>query len=222
VQYLHIKNLEKYHPKYADRKLVWCKTYFTMLNSDPEFELLTEVDKWRFVAFVMLELQLQAEIPLDPAYLFRKGFDLKKRPISLTLQMLHNFIVVREKPSQNRAVDKEEDKDIREKRGVTEKTVTPPLTDQDFINSLKTNPAYKHIDFETELGRADGWLLAHPGRKKTRQFIVRWLNRIEKPMAIKTSVVKVDPRPAPIDPVERAKVSALIHETVGKMKGRGE
>ena len=89
--FLHVKNLEKYHPGYKDRNLIWCKTYFTMINADPEFEMLTEVDKWRFICFIMLELQIKRPIPLDSEYLVKKGFDLKNRPIELTLKMLHNF-----------------------------------------------------------------------------------------------------------------------------------
>lgn len=65
-----------------------------MINADPEFEMLCEIDKWRFVALVMLELQVKRPIPLDPEYLKRKGFDLKKRPMSLTIQMLHTLVEV--------------------------------------------------------------------------------------------------------------------------------
>lgn len=59
------------------------------------------------------------------------------------------------------------------------------LTDEEFLLSLKNNQAYSHIDFEVELGKMDAWLLTHSGREKTRKFIVNWLNKIEKPMAIK-------------------------------------
>ena len=92
MQYIHVKNLEKYHPAYKDRELIWCKTYFTMVDADPAFEMLTEIDKSRFIAFVMLELQIKKPIPMDDEYFVRKGFDIKTRPISLTIQMLHNFI----------------------------------------------------------------------------------------------------------------------------------
>lgn len=88
---LHIKKIDKYHPGYKDRELKWCKIYFAILTGDPEFELLEEIDKWRFVAFIILELQLKRPIPLNEEYLRRKGFDLKKRPIFKTLQMLQKF-----------------------------------------------------------------------------------------------------------------------------------
>ena len=175
MEYIHIKSLEKYHPQYKDRNLIWCKAYFSMLNSDPEFEMLCETDKWRFIALVMLELQLKKEIPLDEPYLTRKGFDLKKRPISLTLQMLHTLIEVRNAGVTQNREDKEEEKrvDVRNKHH---------LSDSDFIQTLKTNPVYKGIDIDRELGKMDAYLLTKPGRTKTRKFIVAWLNRIDKPL----------------------------------------
>jgi hypothetical protein len=58
------------------------------------------------------------------------------------------------------------------------------LSDSDFINVLKENPAYKGIDIDRELAKMDAWLLTPAGkrRKKTRRFIVNWLNRIDKPL----------------------------------------
>ncbi len=70
---VHVKNLEKYHANYKDRTLIWCKVYFTMLNADPEFEMVEEIDKWRLLAFVMLELQIKKPVPLNDKYLKRKG-----------------------------------------------------------------------------------------------------------------------------------------------------
>lgn len=59
----------------------------------------------------------------------------------------------------------------------------PALTDDQFLDSLKTNPAYEHICFEREFGKMDAWLAVNKSRKKTRRFVVNWLNRIEKPMS---------------------------------------
>ena len=91
---IHVKTLEKYNPGYRDRDLIWCKIYFSMLNGDPEFELLEEIDQWRYVKLIMLEIQTKKPVPFDQKYLEMKGFDNKKRRISLTIEMLHNFIEV--------------------------------------------------------------------------------------------------------------------------------
>jgi hypothetical protein len=55
------------------------------------------------------------------------------------------------------------------------------LSDDDFLTSLKTNPVYKHINFDLELGKMDVWLKER-GRKKTRRFIINWLNKVEAPV----------------------------------------
>ena len=93
MDYLHVKNLEKYNPGYKDRSLVWAKIYFSMVNGDPDCELIdNEIDWGRLVRFILLELQAKKPIPIDQKYLQRKGIDCKKRPIALTVQMLHNFV----------------------------------------------------------------------------------------------------------------------------------
>jgi len=93
MQYIHIKNLEKYNPGYTDRSLIWCKIYFTMINASYDFETMDDIDKWRLIALIMLELQMKKPIPYDEKWLQSK-ISNNKRPISLTLKMLHNFLDV--------------------------------------------------------------------------------------------------------------------------------
>jgi hypothetical protein len=66
--------------------------------------------------------------------------------------------------------------------GSSVNTPAGQLSEADFVNALKANPAYVGIDVDAELGRMDAWLLTKPGRKKTRRFVVNWLNRIDKPL----------------------------------------
>jgi len=93
MDFIHVRNLEKYHPGYKDRILLWAKIHIKMIQGDPDCEMITDETDWaRLVKFILLELNAQKPIPLDPVYLHRKGFNLKKRPISLTIKMLHSFI----------------------------------------------------------------------------------------------------------------------------------
>lgn len=95
MKYLHIKKLEEYNPGYKDnRYLYWCKAHFKMLNADPEFEMLGEIDKWRFLAFVMLEMQVKKPIPLDEEYLSRKGFDFTIRTLKETVFSMKESIEI--------------------------------------------------------------------------------------------------------------------------------
>jgi hypothetical protein len=81
--------------------------------------------------------------------------------------------------------DTERKKDKR-KNAVSDKPKRAQLTDDAFLKALKENPAYQNINIDNELSKMDAWLLLPKarGRKKTRQFIVNWLNKIDKPMGV--------------------------------------
>lgn len=117
MECIHIKSLEKYHPGYKDRTLQWAKIYINMADGDTEAEMIeNEVDWARFVKMILLELRAQRPLPNKDSYWVRKGFDIKKRPISLTLQMLHNFIEIVTEMEETvteplRRVDKEKEED---------------------------------------------------------------------------------------------------------------
>lgn len=55
---------------------------------------------------------------------------------------------------------------------------------QNFLESLKSNPAYKHIDIDIELSKMDAWLSLpkNKRRQKTPTFVLNWLNKIEAPI----------------------------------------
>ena len=63
-------------------------------------------------------------------------------------------------------------------------------SDTNFIKLLKANPAYKGVDIDRELAKMDAWFLTPKGsrRRKTKRFIVSWLNRCD-------AVVQFDPKP---------------------------
>ncbi len=95
MEYIHIRSLEKYHPGYKDRTLQWGKIHFRMVQGDPDCELIaSEIDWARLIKMILLELEAQNPLPNIDTYWLKKGFDLKKRTMSLTLQMLHNFVEV--------------------------------------------------------------------------------------------------------------------------------
>lgn len=80
-----------------------------------------------------------------------------------------------------------------------EKPSIDPLVvrEQKFWDELKTNPAYRHIDFEVECGRMRAWLALpkNKGRKMSPGFVLNWLNKIDPPLNGNGRSVVVDPRP---------------------------
>ncbi len=86
-----------------------------------------------------------------------------------------------EAPLQEIEANEAKERKVKESKG---KNNTPKLSDSEFIESLKTDPIYSHIDFDYEFSKMDKWLGLNPGRKKTRRFMVNWLNKIERPVKL--------------------------------------
>jgi hypothetical protein len=80
------------------------------------------------------------------------------------------------------------------------------LTDEEFLHSLRKNPAYAHINLEVERGKMQAWLLLpkNKGRKLTQRFILNWLNKIEAPIQGMPTRALVPPMPGPDDPIGRS------------------
>jgi hypothetical protein len=116
-----------------------------------------------------------------------------------------------------------EESRVEESR-VEKKPSARPLSDSEFLEALKKNPAYSHIRIDDEMCKMDSWLLTHRGRQKTRRFIVNWLNKIEKPFAGQKPVVKKPEevskekeweKQARVDPQEVRKLVQGLTQKVG-------
>jgi len=177
-QFLHIKNLDKYHPGYKDRKdLKWGKLYFTILHGDPEFEMITEeTDKWRYIAFIILELQIKKPVPLDDAYLTRKGFNLKKRKIALTLQLLQNFVEVVTEDLIPCILDKDKDKDKEEEEDKDKRASFRKPTIQDIFSFCKEK-GIRNFDPDKfwNYYESKGWLIGKTPMKSWQSAIATWM-----------------------------------------------
>ena len=128
MDYIHIKNLEEYNPGYKDRGLIWFKFYFKMVQGDPDFELIeSEIDKWRYVSMIALELQSKKPLPNSDAYFRRKGFNLSKRSMLLTLKVLRGFVEYVTKDSKPCTLEKsrEEKNRVEKSKGINPKFIIP-------------------------------------------------------------------------------------------------
>ena len=102
MEYVHVKKLKEYNPKYEDRNFVWFRFYIKMVQGDPDFEMITsEIDKWRYCTLIGLELQAQKPLPLSEEYFIRKGWNLAERKMSLTFEALRTFVEVRNGDLEN-------------------------------------------------------------------------------------------------------------------------
>lgn len=93
MDYLHVTNIEKHNPGYKDRESKWLKYHFSA-NNDHGFDRLCEIDKWRFIEFIRLEIQTKKPVAIDKDYLKRQGFDLKMRKLDSTVRQLRESLLV--------------------------------------------------------------------------------------------------------------------------------
>jgi len=70
----------------------------------------------------------------------------------------------------------------------------PRVTDEEWMTSLKNNPDHEGKNIDAEFRRASEWVSKQPDRKMTRQFFNNWINRCEKPLAIKPAVKPFRPQ----------------------------
>jgi hypothetical protein len=203
MDYIIVKNLEKYHPSYKDRNLIWFKCHFSMVNSDPEFEMVCEIDKWRFICFIMLQLQSGKPVPISSDYLSRKGFDLKKRPIELTIQMLHNFLELVTEDSKVCALDKRRVDKIREEKNREDmEPVTEKVKFLDFV--YLTNEEHQKLisqlgeeNVSTLITRLNLYVGSKGKSYKSHYYtILNWANK----EGMKKPFVKGAPKPV-VEPV---------------------
>ena len=68
------------------------------------------------------------------------------------------------------------------KENIQKKILQKKISDDEFLKFLKEK--FTWIDLEREIIKIDAWILAHPGRQKTRRFIVNWLSKIDQPMKV--------------------------------------
>lgn len=70
--------------------------------------------------------------------------------------------------------------EIREEKEEEKRATTTAISDDQWLDSLQSNPAYKLLQVRTEYARATVWAETNK-RQCTRRFFVNWLNRA-KPM----------------------------------------
>ncbi len=194
--------------KMADNKR-WFKVWTTVLNDPHLFTMsLEDVARWFLLGALTAEQGNSGNLKISKKQLcnlFRNDNEndnknsLNNMPnleytndndtITVTFLKWSKYQVdstVYERVKKHRK--KANDNDVRREEKRREKEEKKKeYKEKDFITSLKANPAYKEIDIERELSKMDAWLSTPKGkgRKKTTQFILNWLNKIDVSMPSK-------------------------------------
>jgi hypothetical protein len=220
MKYLHVINLDKYHPGYADRTLIWCKIYFTVVTGDAEFELLHEVDQWRFVKLIILELQNKGYVPFDSKYLRSKGFNPRVRPINNTINSLVKFIEIRNGDGNLvcNGICNGKSSEVSPNPDISISISTPKVsnTPKTAIPTIEEVKAYcrerkNNIDPDKwyNFYQAKGWMIGKNSIKDWKAAVRTWENK---------SKVADNPKYVVPSVEEQEEVRKLISETVRSMK----
>ena len=67
------------------------------------------------------------------------------------------------------------------------------ITDEEWLQEIRNNPAFEGVDIDKQLSLMDAWLSTKPGKQKTRRFIVNWLSRADKPIKTKSTQHPIQP-----------------------------
>jgi hypothetical protein len=66
------------------------------------------------------------------------------------------------------------------------KPKTPKLTHDEWLQSLRADPVYSHVEIDRELGKMQRWCEVN-NHQPTRKRFINWINRIDKPLAAKAN-----------------------------------
>lgn len=108
---------------------------------------------------------------------------------------------------------------VRPKRAEPRATSVPAHTDEQWLDSLQTDPAFSHVpNVKQEYAKAQIWAKTNK-RQCTRKFFVNWLNRIDRQMAapvkpdlppVMTKVTPTLPKGEPPPPEVAKKLGELL------------
>ena len=70
---------------------------------------------------------------------------------------------------------------VKERKVKGTRVAVAATSDEDWLTSLESNPAYSSINVRIELGKMEAWCSAN-GKQPSRRRFINWLNRAERPI----------------------------------------
>lgn len=92
MDYIKIKNFDKYQHYHTKSITAWIKLYFSIMD-DYEFEKLAPNQRWYFIGLLLLAGKMENNIPLDTKYL-QKKLGGKSADIKGTIELLNGTLII--------------------------------------------------------------------------------------------------------------------------------
>lgn len=189
-KFLSIKNFEKYQ-HYKNRLPPWIKLHLEILD-DADFLKLPDASKWHYIGLLLLASRHENSVRVDLDYIKnRLGLTTK---LDLTPRFIKDHLLASDASKRLLLVQNSADSETEKSRD-REETETEvdthdsasavraqPLSDLEWMDSLRTNPGYAGIDIDLQRGRCEAWCQTN-GKTFSRRRLLNWLNRTDKPMS---------------------------------------
>lgn len=151
---------DRCHAEYSVQK--WCSLLGLKQKKLSSFLELTE-NKLR-TKVVRFDNKIRIEIPNL----------LKKRDkYTSDLQVKDKLLTSKKKREEERRKNKEKEEE--------KKPPAVKLSDEEWLETLKINPAYEGLDIEKIKGKMEAWCVVNH-KQPTRRRLINWLNREDKPI----------------------------------------
>ena len=176
---MYIKDWAKFQ-HFKDRRPPWIKLYRALLD-DPEWHTLSPHAAKILVMLWLLAAEdesKQGQLPPIKTIAFR--LRLSEKAIESACCELSHFVY----QDDINVISKLRQVGPSETETETEEKPSRATDGGMWLEELKKNPAYQHINFAVELGKMDAWLALRPKRKRTKTFVLNWLNKIDPPLVL--------------------------------------
>lgn len=117
-------------------------------------------------------------------YRFNKDFD-QWSPLSKKIMVSSKKIMTVSKKDNQVSSKKGHTKETITKDTITKDRGAHQISDEEWLKSLKANPAYSGLDVDICYHKMLAWCSTN-GKKPTRRRFVNWLNREERPLQSKS------------------------------------
>jgi hypothetical protein len=196
---MKIKNWSKFQ-HFKDRRPTWIKLYRDIIDDKEWFRLSGEAAKFLTFLWILAseDETRQGCLPDIETISWRYRVDIKV--ISILLSEIQHFLIIPavyqddikvisnryqvDIPEKRREETEEEKEKSREEVVASDKPKRPAqqkMTDDEWIESIKSNPAYQGIDVDREYGKMTAWCQTN-SKQATRKRFLNWLNRVDRPM----------------------------------------
>ena len=189
-KFLSIKNFGEYQ-HYKNRLPPWIKLHLSILD-DSDFLRMPDASKWHYIGLLLLASRHENSIKVDPEYIKnRLGLTVK---LDLTPRFLRDHLLASDaskrllltQENADSETEKSRDREETETEADTNESASAsrsqPVSDADWMTSLRDNPGYVGIDLEAQRGRCEAWCVTN-GKTFSRRRFVNWLNRTDKPLS---------------------------------------